>query len=74
MTIPIEILALLSPRGFEDRFHQHCKKEKTYRRAYEETEKEYSEYFGKTRYSGYDSFRVCRDRKYKKRNIVPIKK
>ena len=65
MTIPIEILCLLSPNGFEERFHKHCKTTKTYLEAYEKTEQEYSDYFGKTRYASYDSFRVVMHRKMK---------
>ena len=63
MTIPIEILALLSPAGFEKRFHKHCKNSKNYEHAYELTEKEYEQNFGKRRYSSYDSFRVTKNRK-----------
>jgi len=63
--IPMEILCLLSPRGFEDRFHFHCRNEKTYTRAYEKTETEYENHFGKRRYSSYDSFRVVMQRKMK---------
>ncbi len=65
MTIPLEILVLLSPRGFEERFHSHCKTQKTYIKAYEETEKEYQDHFGKRRYASYDSFRVVMNRKMK---------
>lgn len=68
MSIDIEILALLSPAGFEKRFHKYCQDTKTYERAYEKTEKEYEEHFGKRRYSSYDSFRVSKNRK--KRNKV----
>lgn len=65
MKIPFEILALLSPKGFETRFHENCKIEKTYKRAYEKTENEYEKHFGKRRYSSYDSFRVVMQRKMK---------
>ena len=68
MTIPIEILVLLRPDGFEERFHYYCRREKTYTSAYEEAEKEYESYFGRRRYSSYDSFRTVIARKYKKRN------
>lgn len=68
MKISIQILALLSPRGFEERFHKLCKLHKTYVRAYEETEREYESHFGKRRYASYDSFRVVMNRKNKKRN------
>tara|TARA_R110000744_G_scaffold217938_1_gene336652 strand:- start:295 stop:501 length:207 start_codon:yes stop_codon:yes gene_type:complete len=67
MTIPVEILILLSPNGFEKRFHLYCKTEKTYISAYHKTEIEYEEHFGKTRYSSYDSFRVVMNRKLKKK-------
>ena len=66
MTIPTEILALLSPAGFEKRFHKHCKDHKNYEQAYEQTEKEYEQNFGKRRYSSYDSFRVTKNRKNRK--------
>ena len=68
MTIPFEILVLLRPDGFEERFHHFCRKEKTYVKAYEEAEKEYESYFRRRRYSSYDSFRTVMSRKYKKRN------
>tara|TARA_R100000353_G_scaffold153096_1_gene111618 strand:- start:243 stop:461 length:219 start_codon:yes stop_codon:yes gene_type:complete len=61
--IEIEILALLSPSGFEKRFHKYCKSSKTYEQAYEKVEKEYELNFGKRRYSSYDSFRVTKNRK-----------
>lgn len=41
MGIELEILALLSPSGFEKRFHKHCQETKTYEDAYELTEEEY---------------------------------
>ena len=63
MALPLEILALLSPSGFERRFHKHCKETKNYEQAYEKTEKEYEASFGKRRYSSYDSFRVTKNRK-----------
>jgi|TARA_R110000787_G_scaffold70574_4_gene156825 hypothetical protein len=66
MTIPLEILVLLSPKGFEERFHYHSRREKTYVKAYEEAEKDYESYFGKRRYASYDSFRTIMQRKYKK--------
>ncbi len=66
MTIPVEILILLSAKGFEERFFYYSKNEKTYIRAYEKTEQEYKEHFGKNKYSSYDSFRVVMNRKNKK--------
>ena len=72
MKIELEILALLSPSGFEKRFHKHCKEAKNYAEAYELTEKEYELNFGKRRYASYDSFRVTKNRK--NRNNTPIQK
>lgn len=63
MGIELEILALLSPSGFEKRFHKHCQETKTYEDAYELTEEEYEKNFGKRRYASYDSFRVTKNRK-----------
>tara|TARA_R100001463_G_scaffold123992_1_gene180878 strand:+ start:1071 stop:1280 length:210 start_codon:yes stop_codon:yes gene_type:complete len=63
MGIELEILALLSPSGFEKRFHKYCKESKTYEDAYELTEEEYEKNFGKRRYASYDSFRVTKNRK-----------
>ena len=63
MGIELEILALLSPSGFEKRFHKHCQETKTYEDAYELTEEEYEKNFGRRRYSSYDSFRVTKNRK-----------
>jgi hypothetical protein len=65
MTLGIEILILLSPDGFEERFYFYAKTEKTYLKAYEKTELEYQNYFGKNKYSNYDSFRVVMQRKIK---------
>ena len=47
MKIGIEILALLSPAGFEERFHKNCKLAKTNEEAYELTEKEYEAHYEK---------------------------
>ena len=66
MTIKLEILVLLSPEGFEERFHHYCRHEKTNVKAYEAVEKEYEHHYGKRRYASYDSFRVVMNRKLKK--------
>jgi hypothetical protein len=70
MKIGIEILALLSPAGFEKRFHKNCKLAKTNEEAYEITEKEYEAHFMKRRYASYDSFRVTKNKKI--RNNAPL--
>jgi hypothetical protein len=70
MKIGIEILALLSPSGFEKRFHKYCKTSRSYCEAYEKTEQDYESNFGKRRYASYDSFRVTKNRK--NRNIASM--
>ena len=67
--IDLKILALLSPKGFDERFWKHAKESKTYIEAYEKTEMEHEKHFGKLRYSDYNSFRNCRDRRIK-RNCI----
>tara|TARA_R110001599_G_scaffold205460_1_gene402729 strand:+ start:590 stop:790 length:201 start_codon:yes stop_codon:yes gene_type:complete len=64
--IKFEILVLLSPRGFDERFHHYCKTSKTYFEAYEKTEIEFESSFGKRKYSNYDSFRVTMNKRMKK--------
>tara|TARA_R100000664_G_scaffold33291_1_gene50070 strand:+ start:658 stop:849 length:192 start_codon:yes stop_codon:yes gene_type:complete len=58
-------IILLSPDGFVKEFWKKTKQHKTFISAYEELENEYQKTFGKRRYSCYNSFRVCRDRKIK---------
>ena len=62
-----EKLLLISADGSIREFWKKTKKHKTLISAYEELEIEYQEIFGKRRYSDYDSFRVCRDRKIKRK-------
>ena len=69
MKIDLEILALLSPNGFDERFWKYAKETKTYLEAYEKTEMEHEKHFWKRRYSDYNSFRNCRDRRIK-RNCI----
>ena len=73
MKIGIEILALLSPAGFEKRFHKNCQEVKKYEDAYDLTEQEHLENFGKRKYSSYDSFRVTKNRK-NRNNATVLKK
>tara|TARA_Y100000385_G_scaffold274999_1_gene318823 strand:+ start:46 stop:267 length:222 start_codon:yes stop_codon:yes gene_type:complete len=68
MKLKPEILALLSPSGFEKRFHQNHKIAKTYKEAYELTEQEYVSNFSKRKYSSYDSFRVTKNRRNRKKD------
>ncbi len=66
MKIDLEILALLSPNGFDDRFWKYAKETKTYLEAYERTEIEHEKNFGKRKYSDYNSYRNCRDKRIKR--------
>lgn len=61
----IKIIALLTPEGFDQRFWEVASETKTYKEAYELVEKEYQHNFKQRRYSDYNSFRNCRDRRLK---------
>lgn len=61
----IKIIALLTPEGFDQRFWEVASETKTYKEAYELVEKEYEENFRQRKYSDYNSFRNCRDRRLK---------
>tara|TARA_B110000495_G_C22441725_1_gene277011 strand:- start:41 stop:484 length:444 start_codon:yes stop_codon:yes gene_type:complete len=53
-------LVEIRTEGFERRYIYNVKIMKTYKKAYEKTEEEYQNNFGKRRYSSYDSFRQVR--------------
>ena len=52
--------------GFYKRYLHNIKLTSTYIKAYQLTENEYIETFGKKRYSSYDSFRIIKNRIIKK--------
>ena len=52
--------------GFYRRYLHNVKLTSTYMKAYQLTEDEYVEIFGKKRYSSYDSFRIIKNRIHKK--------
>jgi len=56
---------LVSVSGFIARYMQHLSSDITQQQAYEFTEQEYELYFGRRRYSCYDSFRQVKNRKLK---------
>ncbi len=70
----IKIISLLSPEGFDERFWDLASQTKTYKEAYEKLEQEYEEYFSKRKYSDYNSYRNCRDRRLKKAKLLHNKK
>jgi hypothetical protein len=53
--------------GFYRRYLHNVKLTSTYIKAYQLTENEYVETFGKKRYSSYDSFRIVKNRIIKKK-------
>lgn len=59
------MIRIYSATGFVREFWDKVKDHKTLKSAYESVEKEHVEIFGKRKYSDYNSFRVCRDRKVK---------
>lgn len=59
------MIRIYSANGFVREFWERTKEHKTLKSAYESLEKEHVELFGKRKYSDYNSFRVCRDRKIK---------
>lgn len=52
--------------GFTNRWYALLRIYRTHAEAYEAVENEYSEIFGRRRYSCFDSFRIVRNRKIKK--------
>jgi len=59
------MIRIYSANGFVREFWEKVKNHKTLKSAYESLEKDHIELFGKRKYSDYNSFRVCRDRKIK---------
>tara|TARA_B110000858_G_scaffold174445_1_gene207022 strand:- start:289 stop:702 length:414 start_codon:yes stop_codon:yes gene_type:complete len=53
--------------GFYRRYLHNVKLTSTYTKAYQLTDNEYVETFGKKRYSSYDSFRIVKNRIIKKK-------
>ena len=70
----LKIIALLTPEGFDKRFRSNAAKTKTYKEAYEQVEEEYQKYFLSRKYSDYNSYRNCRDKRIKKANKLHKKK
>ena len=64
--IPTNILKLLTPKGFIEYYYKICLEYNTNIEAYEATEKLYYKWFGKNRYSNYESFRIVKNRNLKK--------
>jgi len=56
---------LVTTQGFINRYFENLKVSKTNLEAYEKTAEEYRVAFGVEKYSGYDSFRKVKNRKFK---------
>jgi len=65
--IPAEIVRLDDPGGFDERFYELISKYPTQQQAYEATEAEYFEWFGKNRWGDFNSYRSGRNQRFKKR-------
>jgi len=57
-----QIRGLIEPRNFIAAWFAELPKHDTYEKAYEAIEDVYSDFFGKRKYSDYNSFRNVRDR------------
>ena len=62
-----KVLILISADGFVREFWNRAKNYDKLIDAYEDLEKDYTKHFGKRRYSDYNSFKTCRDRKIKRK-------
>lgn len=63
--VTLEELRLNTFKGFNDRFDKHLRQCKTQLEAYILTEQDHYKVFRCEKYSGYESFRQCRNRKFK---------
>lgn len=63
----IEIRGLIDPRNFINSWFRALPNYKTYEEAYESVEIEYLNYFGRRKYSDYQSFRQVKNRIIKKK-------
>jgi len=61
----MKMIIIYSADGFVEEFWKLAKTHTTLKSAYENLEVEHVKLFGKRKYSDYNSFRVCRDRKRK---------
>lgn len=66
-------MQLLNYADFISRYRTHCQTEKTYKAAYEKTEKEYQAIFNKRRYVDHNSFKAAMSYHQKKQRCKKIK-
>lgn len=65
-TFTREEIEILLPGGFEREYMRQCARCNTNERAYLETEKIYYAITSENKYASYESFRVVKNRKFKK--------
>jgi hypothetical protein len=63
------IIKFLSFEGFNEKFESNMRLCSTYKKAYLKTETEFKKVFGEQKYASYDSFRMVRSRKIKKKAL-----
>lgn len=61
------ILELLTNEGYDKRFEQMCVEYDTYEKAFRAVERQFKSYFGKNRYNNYESYRVTRAKRLKRK-------
>ncbi len=70
MSNQTRIIQLISTDGFMSAFWDIVPNTTTHAEAYEQLETEYHSYFGRNRYSSFESFRICRDYRNKRGNEI----
>lgn len=60
------VLKLMTAEGFDARFFEMCQHYPTDALAYEAVERQYESYFGKRRYSNYESYRKTKNKRINK--------
>ena len=66
ITLNMNSIRLIDRKVFVKRVIEHSQKTRTYKEAYEKTEAEFENVFGKNKYSSYESFKVGKHREQKK--------
>lgn len=65
--LPQRALYLTTTTGFDDAFFKNLASCKTQVEAYTLTEQEYHSYFGRNRYSSFESYRISRNKRIRKK-------
>ena len=63
IAIPKAVRDMITPAGFLSAYFKNLDTAYDNREAYETTEREYIKYFGRRRYSNFESFRICKNRR-----------